>query len=69
MNNIAETMHQICEGIGCLYYFKHYYEQNNKVKKIENNYIPELYIKSDWEPPLASPAIELALSNFEQDLL
>ena len=62
-------MHQFCEDTHPIYFFKHDYEQNEKKKKMENNYIPGLYIKSDWESQLVSPAIELALANIEQNLL
>ena len=49
-----------------LYFFKHHDGYNEKGG---NGFIPGLYIKSDLEPPVASPDVKLALTNFGQDLL
>ena len=35
-------------------------------EKEEGRYIIGLYIKSDWEPPLARKEVECKLDNFEK---
>ena len=56
------TLHRLTNDIRLKYFWRHHPTD-------DQDYNPKLYIKSDWNPPQASAAIETALKNFHTDIL
>ena len=61
--NITNTMNRLRYDMRHIYFFKNQMEEEEE----ERRYTRGLYIKSDWEPPLASQEVECKLDNFEKD--
>ena len=66
-NKLNKTFERFKNDIRRIHYFKtHPSEEENEG---EVTYIPELYIKSDWEPPeCADKNIEKSMADFETTL-
>jgi hypothetical protein len=61
---IEETIRKMQRSIR----IQHWISELQIGEETDNNYIPGLYLPSDWTPPLATPSIERRLLHFENEL-
>ena len=62
-NKLDKTIDRFKNHVRHIHFFK-----MNPMEEDNGQYIPGLYIKSGWDPPLASDTIEDCIVNFERAL-